>query len=557
MKSPKRQFFLFLLLFFVVNVLQSAYTGLLEDEAYYWVWSNHLAWGYYDHPPMVAFFIWLGGLVFDGELGVRIVSALSFALMLVFMWKTIEDKEKENHVALFFLVVVSIVFLQVYGFISTPDTPLLLFTSVFFYFYKRFLQDDSIRNSLFLGFAMAALLYSKYHGILIIGFAVLSNLKILLNTRFWVAGIFGLALFIPHLIWQYENGFPTFVYHLKERGDDAYRFMFTLNQFINAVAVVGITFPVIYGAFWKKKATGPLEKSFKFTVFGFFLFFLFSSFRSQPQAQWLSAMLVPMAIFIFPYFIHHIKARKWLYRLGLAQLVLIIAARIFFVSPSLSPITLEPHLADTWVPQVKEKTGGSPLVFINSYQNASVYAFCTGIETHAFGIPDGRNSQYLLLDTESEMQGRSIYVVGKQLKKNQFLVNKNGLDLYSCRIDPFRTYEKMECLIEAESIEMTRGQEIRIPFKLINTYDEAIDFKNIRLKGVFQKRRKMAFEEIELSFPNLKSLKAGETKNLEAVFEVPAQLEEEKITFRIGASFEGLPAGLQGNKVLVNFTLNQ
>ena len=137
MNSTKRQFLFFLVLFFVVNLLQAAFTGLLEDEAYYWVWSRNLAWGYFDHPPMVALFIWLGGCIFDGELGVRIVSVISFTLMLWFMWKTVEDKEKENYVRLFFVLIVSIALIQVYGFISTPDTALVLFTAVFFYSYKE------------------------------------------------------------------------------------------------------------------------------------------------------------------------------------------------------------------------------------------------------------------------------------------------------------------------------------------------------------------------------------------------------------------------------------
>src|SRR2546423_10159386 len=32
----------------------AAWTPLTFDEAYYWMWSKHLAGGYYDHPPGVA-----------------------------------------------------------------------------------------------------------------------------------------------------------------------------------------------------------------------------------------------------------------------------------------------------------------------------------------------------------------------------------------------------------------------------------------------------------------------------------------------------------------------
>lgn len=553
MKSPKRLFLFFLFLFFVVNLLQSAYTGLLEDEAYYWVWSNHLAWGYFDHPPLVALFIWLGGLVFEGELGVRLVSAFSFTLVLWFMWRTIEEPTKEQHVRLFFILVISLVLIQVYGFISTPDTPLLLSTAIFFYLYKRFLQHDRLKDSLLLGFSMAALLYSKYHGILIIGFVMLSNLRMLLNPRFWIAAVFGFVLFIPHLVWQYENGFPSFVYHLKDRAYKPYEIGFTLNHLLNVIVVAGITFPVVYAAFWKKKATNLLERSFKFSVYGFVLFFLLTSFRSQPQAQWLAAMLIPLGIFIFPYFIHNEGARKWLYRLGLTQLGLVVIARILLAVPAASPVVLEPHWADLWVPEVKEKTNSLPIVFVNSYQNASIYNFYTGIDTHSYGIPRGRKSQYALLDTEEAVQGRSVYAIGKQLTEHSFLTRKMDQDLYGYAIDPFRSFQHIECIIDLESLEMRPGQEVRIPFKLINTYDIALNFENIRLMGVFQNRKKLVLEEFELDFPYLKSMKAHETRELEAVFIVPDTLQNPGITFRVGASFNNLPAGIQGNKVLVNF----
>src|SRR3984885_16193892 len=62
----------------LLRLVRAAYTPLTFDEAYYWMWSKHLAFGYYDHPPMVALVIragtWLAG---DTEFGVRLVSILS------------------------------------------------------------------------------------------------------------------------------------------------------------------------------------------------------------------------------------------------------------------------------------------------------------------------------------------------------------------------------------------------------------------------------------------------------------------------------------------------
>ena len=60
-----------------LRLVAAAFTPMTFDEAYYWTWSKHLAGGYYDHPPMVAFVIRLGTMIAgDTEFGVRLVSIL-------------------------------------------------------------------------------------------------------------------------------------------------------------------------------------------------------------------------------------------------------------------------------------------------------------------------------------------------------------------------------------------------------------------------------------------------------------------------------------------------
>src|SRR6478609_12217083 len=71
-----------------LRLAAAARTPLTFDEAYYWMWSKHLAGGYYDHPPMVAFVIRLGTLIAgDTALGVRLVSIL---LALPMSWAVYE-----------------------------------------------------------------------------------------------------------------------------------------------------------------------------------------------------------------------------------------------------------------------------------------------------------------------------------------------------------------------------------------------------------------------------------------------------------------------------------
>ena len=82
----------------IVNLLQSYYTQLIDDEAYYWVFSNQLDFGYFDHPPMVALFVKIGYLLFENELGVRLLTVFSQVVFLRIVWSFIQHSNKEKYV---------------------------------------------------------------------------------------------------------------------------------------------------------------------------------------------------------------------------------------------------------------------------------------------------------------------------------------------------------------------------------------------------------------------------------------------------------------------------
>ena len=555
LKNPKFQFFSILLLFLAINVLQSSFTYLFEDEAYYYVWSKDLAFGYFDHPPMVALWAAFGNSIIDGELGLRLLSTISFSLMLWVIWSMIDFKEKKKHVPLFFLVVISLTFWQIFGFIMTPDTPLLFFTALFLLAYKRFLKSESIINIIFLGCSMAAMLYSKYHGLLVIGFVVISHWKLLKNPRFWMAGLFGLILFLPHLNWQYQNDFPSFEYHLKERGKKPYSIINNLTHLLNMIAVVGLTFPVVYYAFFKQKAKNDFERSLKFIVYGFFVFFLISSFKSEPQAQWVIVILIPILLIIFPFFIHHQKARRWLIILGSIQFGIILIIRIFFAFPSFSPIQLEPHVSQQWIPDLKNNTEGKPVVFVNSYRNASLYNFYTGIKTHSYSILKGRKSQYNLSSFEENMQGEDVYSATSYVKNQPKLAKRYNSYMYGKLLKNYQTFEKVQCLINSQELSLSQGSN-EFEFTLINTHNKNITFDQVHFYGVFQGYKNKILAKVPLKISNVKSLKPNEQIVFKAVFEAPKLSETEAITFRVALEFYDLLEGFQGNKVPVE-VINQ
>ena len=273
-------FILLLGFLFVLNIVQASFTELLFDEAYYWYYSKTMAWGYFDHPPMVAAMVRLGEFFLDGELGVRLISCLMGVGTYLLLWGLIDNPQKKKFTIHFFLLLFSMALVNAYGFFTLPDTPLLFFTSLFLYFYKKFIGRESVLNAIYLGLVMAALLYSKYHGVLIIFFVFASNWRLALNKFAWLAALIAVLCFTPHLIWLLNNDFLTIDYHLFERPNHAYSFTeFTLGYFLNLILVFGLLFPWAYRALINSKANGDLFiRALQFLSYGFILFFFISSF---------------------------------------------------------------------------------------------------------------------------------------------------------------------------------------------------------------------------------------------------------------------------------------
>ena len=111
-----------------------AVIGKLElsfDEAYYTLWSRRLAFGYFDHPPMVAVWIRLSTLIFGAsEFGVRALDVVAFALspaMIGFGATRLFDSPR---VGAFAALVWLAMPLTAAAFLATPDTPLTIFSIV-------------------------------------------------------------------------------------------------------------------------------------------------------------------------------------------------------------------------------------------------------------------------------------------------------------------------------------------------------------------------------------------------------------------------------------------
>lgn len=403
---------IFYLSWIILALIQARLTELQDDEAYYWVYSKYLSWGYFDHPPMIAILIKMGYTIFPNELGVRFLPLWMNVFSLIIIEKLIDKKND----FLFYAIALSMAAIQLSGFIAVPDIPLIFFTAVFFLCYKRFTGNISLSNALLLGFSIALLLYSKYHAILIVLFTVLSNLKLLTRYQTYIAGFVSLLLFAPHLWWQYQHDWISFRYHLFESNVNAYKISFTGNYILSQLLLPGpLAGFILLPAACLYKTKNHTEKALRYTMMGIYIFFLLSSFRGKVEGNWTSPVFVSLIVLGHQFLNENYSWRRILFKLLPVTMTLVLLARILLIVDVLHVRELKEryHAWKDWPQQMKEKTKGLPIVFSNSYQRASKYWFYSGQMTYSQNSYRERRNNYNFWPIEDSLLGKPVYFLDK------------------------------------------------------------------------------------------------------------------------------------------------
>ncbi len=236
-----------------VRLFMSGQFLLVPDEAYYWQWSRYLALGYHDHPPLLAWGIWLATQLFgQTEFAVRLPTVLGLAFASVYLcllatywfsWRT------ALHVA---LLSQGVLLMTGSALIATPDGMLFFCWAGACYHAARVIERDTLLQWLLTGIWFGLGMLSKYTMLLFLPslfFAMLfttSYRKRLFSYRPWLGLLIGCLLFTPVILWNMENDWVTFRHVLFQGGGDQGPF-FTLSflpDFFGAQAL--LVSPVLF-----------------------------------------------------------------------------------------------------------------------------------------------------------------------------------------------------------------------------------------------------------------------------------------------------------------------
>ena len=202
---------------------------LTGDEAYYWEWSRRPAFGYVDHPPMVAWtiaaFSWLGhspGFVRLGFVLCGIVASLALAACT---FEVARDRRAAALAALVFSL--APIMVQSFG-TASPDGPYLMFWSLGLLFAVRAFRRDLTGDWILVGIAVGGALLSR-----VLALALLAGLIAYASTggraTAWRRGMpialgAALAVCLPFLVWNATHDWVTLRFALFYRHEATYEF---------------------------------------------------------------------------------------------------------------------------------------------------------------------------------------------------------------------------------------------------------------------------------------------------------------------------------------------
>lgn len=289
------------LAFIVLRVCFVFGMNLIHEEAYYWLYAQHPALGYLDHPPMVAWLISLGSFFFGhNEFAVRAGTLACGGATLYYSHRLCRELFGASAARCCALLVAALPFCFTTGLLATPDAPLTAAWAACLYYLKKCLLDGESKSWFAAGAALGLGLLSKYTmGLIVLPVAVFMIVDAP-SRRWWrgphlyLAVLLAVFIFSPVIYWNATHDWASFGFQTTRRVSQKFDF----NLHMLALSALALTTPAVLWA-----AVGLLRPIFAARSD--------SAPRDPAQSRvsrWTAVFtLAPLSVFVFFSLAHAVK----------------------------------------------------------------------------------------------------------------------------------------------------------------------------------------------------------------------------------------------------------
>lgn len=215
----------------VLHLAHLVFSGVFMDEAYYWMWGQHPALSYYDHPGLNAWLLGLSGALFGWDrFALKLPVALAFFADIYVIYLFARRMAGAAWQPQFWLTLLLFLVTPIYWMVTIvaiPDHLLLTLCLFAIYFFFRFFSDraaglpgasrDLYLATLMLGLAGLAKYNAAFLGIGVAAFVLIADRRLLREPRLYLAALLSVALQAPTIIWNFTEHFASWEFQLHDR----------------------------------------------------------------------------------------------------------------------------------------------------------------------------------------------------------------------------------------------------------------------------------------------------------------------------------------------------
>ncbi|MCX6138015.1 MAG: glycosyltransferase family 39 protein [Ignavibacteriales bacterium] len=328
----------------LIHFLFNGGYGVFRDEFYYLACGEHLAFGYVDHPPLIALIAKSMRLILgDSLFAIRFLPAIAGALVVFFTGLLVRRMGggRVPAIAACLAVIFSPVYLASGNFLSMNVFDQLFWT-IAFYLIALILTEEKRLYWILLGIVIGVGFENKISILFLlfgvgIGLVLTDRRRLILRNDFWIAAIIALLISLPHILWQIAKGFPTleFIDNAAQQKNIRLNPMQFLSGQLMDTAIVGLLLLILGILFFFFSKNGKPFRVFGWTYVAILLLFLATHAKTYYIAPLYPLMFAAGCIYA-----GELSARRWMRPLVSGVIAVIIflgALGAPFCLPILSP----------------------------------------------------------------------------------------------------------------------------------------------------------------------------------------------------------------------------
>ena len=205
---------LFIKLLFQYFLINPAY-DLHRDEYLHLDQGRHLAWGYISVPPMTSWTSYLINILGGSVFWVKFFPALFGTLTIVVVWKIIEELNGKLFALLLGALSILLSVILRLNILYQPNSSDVFFWTLTYFTIIKYVNSKNSNWLYATAFSIGFGILSKYNIIFLVaglfaGLLLTRERKIFLNKKLYISIGIALLFILPNLLWQINNGFPTF-----------------------------------------------------------------------------------------------------------------------------------------------------------------------------------------------------------------------------------------------------------------------------------------------------------------------------------------------------------